>query len=72
MNKNMKVSQRPQRGSRTLERFKGKCDLPLKAGEYAGMDGNKKRPIFLNSSESDLFNSLHLSGEKHTSFQNLL
>ena len=71
MNKNTKASRRPQICSKTLERFKGKCDLSLKAGEGAGMDGNKKRAIRLNSSGSDLFNSLHLSGKKHTGFQNL-
>lgn len=72
MNKNMKASRRPQRCSRTLMTFKGKSDLSLKAGEGAGMDGNKKRAIFLKSSGSDLFSSLHLSGEKPTDFQNLL
>lgn len=42
MKKNTKVSRRPQRYSRTLEEFKGKCDLSLKAGEGAGMDGNRE------------------------------
>lgn len=42
MKKNTKVSRRPQRYSRTLEEFKGKCDLSPKAGEGAGMDGNRE------------------------------
>lgn len=53
MNKNTKASRRPQRGSRSLGKFKGKCDLSLKAGEGAGMDRNKKSPLFLNSPGSD-------------------
>lgn len=42
-----------------------KCNSSLKAGERAGMGGNK-REVFLNTLVSDLFNSLHLSGEKCT------
>lgn len=75
MSKNTKASREPQRESRTLGRFKGKCDLSLKAGEGAGMDGNKKRPLFLNSPGADLSNSLHQRGEAgmflHSNFQNL-
>lgn len=42
MNKNTKASRRPQRCSRTLKRFKGKCDLSLKASKGAGMDKTKR------------------------------
>lgn len=53
MNKNMKASRRPQRCSKTLRRFRGKCVLSLKANEGAeadegaGMDMNKKKAVFL-------------------------
>lgn len=45
MNENTKACRKPQRGSRSLGRFEGKCDLCLKAGEGAGMDGNKETSI---------------------------
>lgn len=60
------------------QEVKGKCVLSLKANEGAeadegaGMDKNKKKAVFLYTSGSDLFNSLHLIREKHTGFQNLL